>query len=93
MNHKIIVLPAVAVLTVGAQVAFGQVASAHNRAQNELPNGGCVVVGSEKSVEIPGRGFLDLIDEGDGDTRDQVGGSFAAFQGQSHLEIGDCSGG
>lgn len=91
MNKKLIALPALVLVIGGAQVALGPVASAHNRAQNELPNGKCVVVGSLKSVTLPDGSLLDLIPETK--PQDEIGAAFAAKQGQSHIEIGDCSGG
>lgn len=91
MKKQLMTLPALVLLLGGAQMAFSPVASAHNRAQNELPNGKCVVVGSLKSVTLPhDRGLLDLIPETE--PQDEIGAAFAAKQGQSHIEIGDCSG-
>lgn len=89
MNKKLIAVPALVLLIGGAQVAFSPMASAHNRAQNELPNGKCVVVGSLKSVTLPDGSLLDLRPE---TPQDEIGAAFAANQGHSHIEIGDCSG-
>ena len=45
------------------EVSFGSAAFAHNRAHVILPSGACMIVGSEKSVTLPGGGLLDLRPE------------------------------
>jgi hypothetical protein len=88
MKKKLIMLPVAALLVGGAQLAFSPVASAHNRAQIVLPNGECIVVGSLKSVTLPDGTNVDLRPE---TPQDEIGAAFAANQGQSRIEIGDCS--
>ena len=88
MNKKLMILPAVVLSAAAVQVTFAPVASAHNRGQIELPNGECIVVGSLKSVTLPDGSHLDLRTE---TPQDEIGAAFAANQGQSRLEIGDCS--
>ena len=74
--------PAAALLLVLAPTA-----SAHNRAHLVLPNGRCIVVGSEKSVMLPDGTLLDLDPYVEGD---EIGTSFAALQGNSAIEKGPC---
>jgi hypothetical protein len=62
-------------------------ASAHNRAHLVLPNGQCIIVGSEKSVQLPDGTLLDLDPNVAGD---EIGTSFAALQGNSAIEKGPC---
>lgn len=62
-------------------------ASAHNRAHIVLPNGQCIIVGSEKSVTLPDGTLLDLDPYLPGD---EIGTSFAALQGNSAIEKGPC---
>ena len=62
-------------------------ASAHNRAHLVLPNGQCIIVGSEKSVVLPDGTLLDLDPYVEGD---EIGTSFAALQGNSAIEKGAC---
>jgi hypothetical protein len=88
MNIKLMIVPASVLLVAGAQMAFGPVASAHNRAQIVLPTGECIVVGSEKSVMLPDGSLLDLRPE---TPQDEIGAAFAANQGQSRIEIGGCA--
>lgn len=63
-------------------------ALAHNRAHIILPNGECIVVGSEKSVTLPDGTLLDLRPETQ--PADEIGTAFAADQGNSRLEKGPC---
>ena len=62
-------------------------AAAHNRAHIVLPNGDCIIVGSEKSVILPDGTFLDLRPE---TPADEIGTAFAAEQGDSAIEKGPC---
>jgi len=70
-------------------VAFAVVtpASAHNRALVWLPTGECVQVGSLKSVILPDGTFLDLRPE---TAPDEIGTAYAAHEGNSALELGQC---
>ena len=63
-------------------------AAAHNRAHIILPNGECIIVGSEKSVTLPDGTFLDLRPETV--PADEIGTSFAATEGNSAIEKGAC---
>ena len=69
-------------------LAIAPSASAHNRAHIILPNGECIIVGSEKSVTLPDGTFLDLRPETV--PADEIGTSFAAEEGNSALEKGPC---
>lgn len=73
-------------IAAAALVALPATASAHNRAHVTLPTGDCIIVGSEKSVELPDGTLLDLR-PGPGD---QIGTSFAATGEHSHLGVGAC---
>ena len=71
-------------------LAFPAVVSAHNRGLVWLPTGECVQVGSLKSVS-PGPDkdeFLDLRPETT--PADEIGTAFAADEGNSAVEKGDC---
>jgi hypothetical protein len=63
-------------------------ALAHNRAHIILPNGECLIVGSEKSVTLPDGTLLDLRPETT--PADEFGTAFAADQGNSRLQKGPC---
>jgi hypothetical protein len=63
-------------------------APAHNRAHIILPNGECLIVGSEKSVTLPDGTLLDLRPETT--PADEFGTAFAADQGNSRLQKGPC---
>jgi hypothetical protein len=63
-------------------------APAHNRAHIILPNGECLIVGSEKSVTLPDGTQLDLRPETT--PADEIGTAFAAEEGNSRLEKGPC---
>ena len=65
-------------------------APAHNRAHVILPNGECIVVGSEKSVTLPDGTFQDLRPETPWNVADEYGASFAADEGNSRLQKGPC---
>ena len=68
----------------GLSLGLPAVASAHNRAHLILPDGACIIVGSEKSVILPDGTELDLRPETtDGD---EIGTSFAATEGKSAIE-------
>jgi hypothetical protein len=70
-----------------AMLAFAPAASAHNRGLVWLPTGECVQVGSLKSVTLPDGTFLDLRPE---TPQDEIGTAFAADEGNSALEKGQC---
>lgn len=72
----------------GLSLGLPAVASAHNRAHIVLPNGGCIIVGSEKSVTLPDGTMLDLRPETL--DADEIGTSFAAEQGNSAIEKFAC---
>jgi hypothetical protein len=61
-------------------------ALAHNRAHIVLPTGTCMIVGSEKSVTLPGGTLLDLRPETT--PADEFGTAFAADEGNSGLQKG-----
>jgi hypothetical protein len=63
-------------------------APAHNRAHIILPNGTCMIVGSEKSVTLPDGTLLDLRPETT--PADEFGTAFAADEGNSRLQKGPC---
>ncbi len=81
-------LPAAVLLAGATEIAFSTVASAHNRAHVILPSGDCMIVGSEKSVTLPGGALLDLRPETF--PADEIGTAFAAEEGQSRIEKGPC---
>ena len=68
-------------------LAIAPSASAHNRALVWLPTGECVQVGSLKSVILPDGTFLDLRPE---TPADEIGTAYAADEGNSALEKGQC---
>jgi hypothetical protein len=69
-------------------LAVAPSAAAHNRAHIILPNGACIIVGSEKSVTLPDGTLLDLRPETV--PADEIGTAFAADEGNSRLEKGPC---
>ena len=85
MKRRVYFLAAVAA---AASFAVAPTASAHNRAHIILPDGSCIIVGSEKSVTLPDGTLLDLRPETV--PADEIGTSFAAEQGNSRLEKGPC---
>jgi hypothetical protein len=80
----------VLVLVTALALMVASAASAHNRAHIILPNGECIVVGSEKSVTLPDGTFQDLRPETPWQVADEYGTSFAADQGNSRLLKGPC---
>ena len=86
MKRRISLVAAAAAMVIALAVA--PTASAHNRAHIILPNGACIIVGSEKSVTLPDGTLLDLRPETV--PADEIGTSFAAEQGNSRLEKGPC---
>jgi hypothetical protein len=89
MKRQITLFAATAPLAIS--VALPAVAAAHNRALVWLPNGGCVQVGSLKSVWVPGKdAYQDLYPEDGPYPNDEYGTSFAALQGTTALEKGAC---
>lgn len=69
-------------------VLVSPAAQAHNRAHVILPDGDCIVVGSEKSVTLPDGTFLDLRPETS--PADEFGAAYAADEGSSRLQKGPC---
>ncbi len=86
MKRRISLLATAVGMVVALAVAPS--AAAHNRAHIILPNGDCLIVGSEKSVTLPDGTFLDLRPETV--PADEIGTSFAAEEGNSQLEKGPC---
>jgi hypothetical protein len=78
------------VVATGCAFAFVPAASAHNRAHIVLPTGQCIIVGSEKSVQLPDGTYLDLYPQDGPYPNDEYGTSFAALQGNSAIEKGRC---
>ena len=74
-------------LVLATALALASAASAHNRAHIILPNGECMIVGSEKSVTLPDGTLLDLRPE---TPADEFGTAFAADEGNSRLQKGRC---
>jgi hypothetical protein len=75
------------VLAATLGLTLAPAASAHNRAHVILPDGTCIIVGSEKSVMLPDGTLLDLRPE---TPADEIGTAFAAEEGNSALEKGPC---
>jgi hypothetical protein len=84
MKRRVYFLAAVAA---AAAFAVAPTASAHNRAHIILPDGSCIIVGSEKSVTLPDGTLLDLDPYVEGD---EIGTSYGAYQGNSAIEKGPC---
>ena len=84
MNRRVYFLAAVAA---AVALLVAPTASAHNRAHIILPDGSCIIVGSEKSVTLPDGTLLDLDPNLAGD---EIGTSYAAYQGNSAIEKGPC---
>jgi hypothetical protein len=84
MKRRVYFLTAVAA---AAAFAVTPTASAHNRAHLILPDGSCIIVGSEKSVTLPDGTLLDLDPSVDGDN---IGTSYAGYQGNSAIAKGAC---
>jgi len=85
---KLVALVAALILAAGFEMTFSTAASAHNRAHVVLPDGTCMVVGSEKSVTMPDGSLHDLRPETT--PADEIGTSFAADEGSSRLQKGAC---
>ena len=81
---------AVLVLATALALMLASAASAHNRAHIILPDGTCIIVGSEKSVTLPDGTFQDLRPETPWQVADEYGASFAADEGNSRLLKGPC---
>jgi hypothetical protein len=75
-------------LVLATALVLASGASAHNRAHIILPDGSCIVVGSEKSVTLPDGTLLDLRDETF--PADEFGTAYAADEGNSRLQKGPC---
>ena len=86
MKRRISLLATAAGMAV--MLAIAPSVAAHNRAHLILPNGDCIIVGSEKSVTLPDGTFLDLRPETV--PADEIGTSFAAEEGNSAIEKGPC---
>jgi hypothetical protein len=85
---KLVGVAAALGLAVAVEVTFSGAASAHNRAHVILPTGECIIVGSEKSVELPDGTLLDLRPETT--PADEIGTAFAADEGRSRLQKFGC---
>lgn len=80
---------ATALLVVVTVLVMGMApALAHNRAHIILPDGRCIIVGSEKSVTLPDGTLHDLRPETP--LADEIGTAFAADEGRSALQKGPC---
>ncbi len=89
MLKSIPVRVAIAAVAVGLTAAPG--ALAHNAGHLIKPDGSCREVGSFKPVLAgPDKTQLDLIPETQGGMFDEVGTSYAAFQGNTPLRPGPC---
>jgi hypothetical protein len=77
----------IAAAAVAMVLTLAPAAGAHNRGLVILPSGDCVQVGSLKSVSLPDGTLLDLRPE---TPQDEIGTAFAADEGNSALEKGDC---
>ena len=86
MKRRISLLATTAGMVVALAIAPS--ASAHNRAHIILPNGECIIVGSEMSVTLPDGTLLDLRPETV--PADEIGTAFAADEGNSMLQKGAC---
>jgi hypothetical protein len=75
-------------VVLAAALALVPASSAHNRAHIILPDGTCIIVGSEKSVTLPDGTLLDLRPETT--PADEIGTAFAADEGDSRLQKGPC---
>lgn len=85
---KRITILAAAGVAVASMIAVAPGASAHNGAHVILPDGRCIVVGSEKSVTLPDGSLLDLRPETV--PADELGTAYAADEGSSRLQKGPC---
>jgi hypothetical protein len=64
-------------------------ASAHHRAHIILPDGTCIIVGSEQSVTLPDGTLLGLRPETV--PADEIGTAFAADEDNSYLQKFGCA--
>ena len=83
------------VLAMALGLTLAPAASAHNRAHIILPDGTCMIVGSEKSVFLPANAAAPTNSLGQRDLRpetpaDEIGTAFAAEQGNSAIAKGPC---
>ncbi len=78
------------VLATALTLTLAPAGSAHNRAHVILPDGRCIIVGSEKYVTLPDGTRLDLRPETPWWVADEFGTSFAADEGKSRLLKGPC---
>lgn len=85
---KLVTGVAALILAAGFELTFSTAASAHNRAHVILPDGSCMVVGSEKSVTMPDGSLHDLRPETT--PADEIGTAYAADEGRSRLQKGGC---
>ena len=92
MKKVSLLLIATALALMLAPGAFG-----HNRAHIILPDGTCMIVGSEKSVDLPANAAAPTNSLGQRDLRpdlpdnaDEIGTAFAADEGNSRLQKGPC---
>lgn len=85
---KLFTLAKAALVASALALLLTPAAPAHNRAHIILPNGECLIVGSEKSVSLPDGTLLDLRPETT--PADEIGTAFAAEEGNSRLEKGPC---
>lgn len=85
---KLVSVVAALALAAALELTFSTAASAHNRAHLILPSGECIIVGSEKSVDLPDGTLLDLRPETT--PADEIGTAFAAEEGGSRLEKNAC---
>ena len=95
MNKSKQISTLLAVLTAALLLVLAPTASAHNRAHIILPDGSCIIVGSEKSVPLPENAAAPTNSDGFRDLRpetpaDEIGTAFAAEQGNSAIEKGPC---
>jgi len=86
MKRRISLLATAAGMVVALAIAPS--AAAHNRGLVWLPTGECVQVGSLKSVTLPDGTLLDLRPETI--PADEIGTAYAADEGNSALEKGQC---
>ena len=83
------------VIATGLALMLAPGAFGHNRAHIILPDGTCMIVGSEKSVALPENAAAPTNSDGFRDLRpetpaDEIGTAFAAEEGNSALEKGPC---
>jgi hypothetical protein len=87
MNKRASLAAGLAAVGLALTLTLAPAGFAHNRAHLILPNGDCIIVGSEKSVELPDGTLLDLRPE---TPPDEIGTAFAATEGNSAIEKGPC---